>query len=146
MKRVFAGSIVIVLVSALMIAGAALAQDKFPSKPITIIVPFAAGGSTDLLGRAVEKIWPKYSPQPMVLINKPGGGGVVGTEFVVRSKPDGYTLFLGYGSGHDVVMPHLQKMPYDPFKDMVAVCRLSIHSVVIVTGAKSEFNSIKDMI
>ena len=70
----------------------------------------------------MEKIWPKYSPQPMVIINKPGGGGVVGTEFVVRSKPDGYTLFLGYGSGHDVVMPHLQKMPYDPFKDLVAVC------------------------
>jgi tripartite-type tricarboxylate transporter receptor subunit TctC len=146
MKRIITTGIAIALVSALMLAGAALAQDKFPSKPITIIVPFAAGGSTDLLGRAVEKIWPKYSPQPMVLINKPGGGGVVGTEFVVRSKPDGYTLFLGYGSGHDVVMPHLQKMPYDPFKDMVAVCRLSVHSVVIVTGAKSEFNSIKDMI
>jgi tripartite-type tricarboxylate transporter receptor subunit TctC len=82
----------------------------------------------------------------MVLINKPGGGGVVGTEFVVRSKPDGYTLFLGYGSGHDVVMPHLQKMPYDPYKDLVAVSRLSIHSVVICTGAKSDFNSIKDMV
>ena len=53
-----------------------------------------------------------------MIVNKPGGGGVVGTEFVVRSKPDGYTLFFGYGSGHDVVMPHLQKMPYDPFKDL----------------------------
>ena len=131
MKRIVVGSFIIALVATLMVPGTALAQDKFPSKPITLIVPFAAGGSTDLLGRAVEKIWPKYSPQPMVLINKPGGGGVVGTEFVVRSKPDGYTLFLGYGSGHDVVMPHLQKMPYDPFKDLVAVCRLSVHSVVI---------------
>jgi tripartite-type tricarboxylate transporter receptor subunit TctC len=146
MKRIVVGSFIIALVAAFMVPGAASAQDKFPSKPITVIVPFAAGGSTDLLGRAVEKIWPKYSTQPMVLINKPGGGGVVGTEFVVRSKPDGYTLFLGYGSGHDVVMPHLQKMPYDPFKDMVAVCRLSVHSVVIVTGAKSDFNSIKDMV
>jgi tripartite-type tricarboxylate transporter receptor subunit TctC len=146
MKRFALSTLIIVLVAALMVPGAALAQDKFPSKPITVIVPFSAGGSTDLLARAVEKIWPKYSPQPMVIVNKPGGGGVVGTEFVVRSKPDGYTLFLGYGSGHDVVMPHLQKMPYDPFKDLVAVSRLSIHSVVICTGAKSDFNSIKDMV
>ena len=61
----------------------------------------------------------------------------------MRSKPDGYTLYLGYGSGHDMVMPHLQKMPYDPYKDLVAVARVSVHSVVVVTGAKSEFNSLK---
>jgi tripartite-type tricarboxylate transporter receptor subunit TctC len=146
MKRIIVGSFIFALAAALMVPVAASAQDKFPSKPITLIVPFSAGGSTDLLGRAVEKIWPTYSSQPMVLINKPGGGGGVGTEFVVRSKPDGYTLFMGYGSGHDVVMPHLQKMPYDPYKDLVAVSRLSIHSVVICTGAKSDFNSIKDMV
>ena len=145
MKRIGL-SWILLLIAVLAIAGPAVSQDKFPSKPITVIVPFSAGGSTDLLARAVEKIWPKYSPQPMVIVNKPGGGGVVGTEFVVRSKPDGYTLFLGYGSGHDVVMPHLQKMPYDPFKDLVAVARLSIHSVVICTGAKSEFSTLKDMI
>ena len=146
MKRIVVGSFIIALVAALVDPCIAVAQDKFPSKPISIIVPFSAGGSTDLLARAVEKIWPKYSSQPMVVVNKPGGGGVVGTEFVVRSKPDGYTLFLGYGSGHDVVMPHLQKMPYDPYKDLVAIARLSIHSVVICTGAKSEFNSIKEMV
>jgi tripartite-type tricarboxylate transporter receptor subunit TctC len=146
MKRIVVSSLIILVVAAWMVPGAALAQDKFPSKPITVIVPFAAGGSTDLLARAAEKIWPKYSSQPLVVVNKPGGGGVVGTEFVVRSKPDGYTLFFGYGSGHDVVMPHLQKMPYDPYKDLVAVSRLSIHSVAICTGAKSEFNSIKDMV
>jgi putative tricarboxylic transport membrane protein len=146
MKKMVFGSFWIALVTALMVSGAAFSQDKFPSKPINVIVPFSAGGSTDLLARSVEKIWPKYSPQPLVIINKPGGGGVVGTEFVVRSKPDGYTLYLGYGSGHDVVMPHLQKMPYDTYKDLAAVSRLSVHSVVIVTGAKSEFNSIKDMV
>jgi tripartite-type tricarboxylate transporter receptor subunit TctC len=125
---------------------ASMAADAYPSKPINAIVPMAAGGSSDLLARAVEKFWPKYSKQPLVVINKPGGGGVVGTEGVVRSKPDGYTLYLGYGSGHDVVMPTLQKMPYDPLKDLVPVSRVSIHSVVIVTGAKSQFNSIKDII
>lgn len=141
----------IALVATLMFASMALpaasmAADAYPSKPVTGIVPMAAGGSSDLMARAIEKFWTKYSKQPLVVVNKPGGGGVVGTEQVVRSRPDGYTLYIGYGSGHDVVMPTLQKMPYDPLKDLVPVARVSIHSVVIVTGAKSPFNSIKDVI
>jgi tripartite-type tricarboxylate transporter receptor subunit TctC len=146
MKRIVVCSLIIALVAALMVTGAALAQDKYPFKPITGIVPASAGGSTDLMARAIEKVWPTYSPQPLVVVNKPGGAGVVATEFVVRSKPDGYTLYIGYGSGHDIVMPHLQKMPYDPYKDLIAVARISVHSVVVVTGAKSEFNSLQDMI
>ena len=134
------------LFAVLMFPAATLAAEAFPSKPITAVVPFGPGGSTDLLARAVEKVWPKYSSQPLVVVNKPGGGGVVGTEGVVRSKPDGYTLYFGYGSGHDIVMPSLQKMPYDPQKDLVAVARLSVHSVAIITGANSPFNSVKEMV
>jgi tripartite-type tricarboxylate transporter receptor subunit TctC len=145
MKRVFA-FIAFALFAFMAVPAASMAADAYPSKPITAIVPMAAGGSSDLLARAVEKYWIKYSPQPLVIVNKPGGGGVVGTEQVVRSRPDGYTLYIGYGSGHDVVMPTLQKMPYDPLKDLIAVARISIHSVVIVTGAKSPFNSIKDVV
>ena len=145
MKRVVA-VIVAAMFASMALPAASPAADAFPSKPITAVVPMAAGGSSDLLARAIEKFWPKYSKQPLVVVNKPGGGGVVGTEGVVRSKPDGYTLYLGYGSGHDVVMPSLQKMPYDPLKDLVPVSRVSIHSVVIVTGAKSQFNSIKDLV
>jgi len=145
MKRVVA-VFAAVMFGCVALPTALMAADAFPSKPITAVVPMAAGGSSDLLARAIEKFWPKYSKQPLVVVNKPGGGGVVGTEGVVRSKPDGYTLYLGYGSGHDVVMPSLQKMPYDPLKDLVPVSRVSIHSVVIVTGAKSQFNSIKDIV
>lgn len=145
MKRVIA-VIAVALFAFLALPAATIAADTYPSKPVTGIVPMAAGGSSDLMARAIEKFWVKYSPQPMVIVNKPGGGGVVGTEQVVRSRPDGYTLYIGYGSGHDVVMPSLQKMPYDPLKDLVAIARVSIHSVVIVTGAKSPFNSIKDVI
>jgi tripartite-type tricarboxylate transporter receptor subunit TctC len=145
MKRLFALMVAAFFVFAALPV-ASMAQDAYPAKPITAVVPMAAGGSSDLLARAVEKFWTKYSKQPLVVVNKPGGGGVVGTEGVVRSKPDGYTLYLGYGSGHDVVMPSLQKMPYDPLKDLIAVARLSIHSVVIVTGANSPYNSVKDII
>lgn len=145
MKKI-AALIAVLLFVFMVLPTGLMAADSYPSKTITGIVPQAAGGSTDLLARAVEKYWTKYSPQPMVVVNKPGGGGVIGTEQVVRSKPDGYTLYLGYGSGNDIVMPSLQKMPFDPVKDLIPVARLSVHSVVIVTGANSPFKSIKDII
>jgi tripartite-type tricarboxylate transporter receptor subunit TctC len=146
MKRTLGIVVSLIVVMVFVMPCTIVAQDKYPSQPINAIVPFAAGGSSDLLARAIEKVWPKYCNQPWVVINKPGGGGVAGTEFVVRSKPDGYTLYLGYGSGHDVVMPHLQKMPYGTFKDLKPVARISIHSVIIVTGAKSEFKSLPDLV
>ena len=120
--------------------------ENYPNKPIQVIVPYAAGGSSDVLGRAVEKVWKKYSPQPILIIDKPGAGGVQGTEYVVRSKPDGYTVLFAYGSGCDLVMPHLQKMPYDPLKDLAPVARLSIHAVVVNVSGKSPFNSMKDVL
>ncbi|HEX2966882.1 MAG TPA: tripartite tricarboxylate transporter substrate binding protein [Syntrophorhabdaceae bacterium] len=138
--------IAVLLFGCMLIPVSLTAADTYPSKPITGIIPQAPGGSTDLLCRAVEKTWPKYSPQPLVVINKPGGGGVIGTEQVVRSKPDGYTMYLGYGSGNDIVMPWLQKMPFDPLKDLIPVARLSVHSVVIVTGANAPYKSVKDLI
>jgi tripartite-type tricarboxylate transporter receptor subunit TctC len=144
MKRLAASLTAILAVAAF--SATAMAADPYPTKPVQAVVPMAAGGSTDLLARAVEKYWTKYSKQPMVIVNKPGGGGVVGTEGVVRSKPDGYTLYIGYGSGHDVVMPTLQKMPYDPVKDLIPVARVSVHSVVILAGANAPYNNIKELI
>jgi tripartite-type tricarboxylate transporter receptor subunit TctC len=126
--------------------------EKFPTKAIELDVPFAAGGSTDVLARLVAKFGPKYFDKPLVVVNKPGGGGVTGTEGVVRSKPDGYTLFVGYGSGHDLVMPHfvgsaqLPKMPYDTFKDLMPVCRLSIHSVAMVIRADAPYKNLKEFV
>ena len=138
--------VTLTLASMLMIAGLCFGADKYPTKPIQIIVPFAAGGSSDLTARTVEKFWTKYSPQPWLVVNKPGAGGVLGEEFVVRSKPDGYTVYVGQGSGHDFVMPHLQKMPFDPMKDIAPVARLSIHSIVICVSGKSPINSMKDLV
>jgi tripartite-type tricarboxylate transporter receptor subunit TctC len=137
---------VLSILSISMVGGLCFAAEKYPAQPIQAVVPFAAGGSSDLLARAIEKVWTKYSPQPMVVINKPGAGGVMGEEYVVRSKPDGYTLYIGQGSGHDLVMPHLQKMPFDPLKDITPVARLSIHSVVVCVSGKSDFKTMKDVV
>jgi tripartite-type tricarboxylate transporter receptor subunit TctC len=136
----------IALVASLIPGDPSLAAEQYPVKPIQAVVPFAAGGSNDVLARAVANTWTKYSPQPMVVVIKPGGGGVIGVDYVVRSKPDGYTLYLGQGSSPDLAIPHLQKMPYDPFKDLAPVARLSIHSVIICVGANSPINSMKDLI
>ena len=143
--------VVVSVVLALSILYAAYAfveyiKDFKPGRPVTIVVPYAAGGSTDLLARAVEKVWSKYCPQPVQIVNKTAGGGVEGSTFVARSKPDGYTLVIGYGSGCDLVMPHIQKVEYDPFKDLEPVARLSIHSVLVAVPEKSPFNSLKDII
>jgi len=120
--------------------------EKFPTKPIELVVPFAAGGSTDVLARLVAKFAPKYFDKPLVVINKPGGGGVTGTEGVVRSTPDGHTLYLGYGSGHDLVMPHFQKLPFDTFKDLIPVSRLSVHSVVLIIRADAPYKTMKEFV
>ncbi|MCE5264303.1 MAG: tripartite tricarboxylate transporter substrate binding protein, partial [Deltaproteobacteria bacterium] len=136
----------LLLAAALMAGGLCFGAENYPTKPIQVIVPYAAGGSSDVLGRTVEKFWKKYSPQPMLIVDKPGAGGVQGTEYVVRAKPDGYTVLLAYGSGCDLVMPHLQKMPYDPLKDVTPVARLSIHSVVVSVSGKSPFKSLKEVL
>ena len=133
--------LVLAMIAMLASGGLCFGAEKYPTKPIQIIVPYAAGGSSDVLARAVEKTWKKYSPQPMIVVGKPGAGGVLGTEYVVRSKPDGYNVLFAYGSGCDLVMPHLQKMPYDPLKDLAPVARISIHSVVVNVSGKSPFNS-----
>jgi len=122
------------------------AAEKFPTKQIELIVPFAAGGSTDVLARVVAKYAPKYFDKPLVVIDKPGGGGVTGTEGVVRSNPDGYTLYVGYGSGHDLVMPHFQKLPYETFKDLIPVCRLSVHSIVMIIRSDAPYKTMREFI
>jgi len=143
LKKSFVG---ILLLSLLVMPTLAGAQGKYPTKAIELVVPFAAGGSTDVLARLVAKYAPKYFDKPLVVVNKPGGGGITGTEGVVRSKPDGYSLFVGYGSGHDLVTPHFQKMPYDTFNDLVSVCRLSIHSIVIIIRGDAPYKTMKELV
>lgn len=116
-----------------------------PDKPVTLIVPSGAGGSTDLLARAVEKVWSKYCPQPATVVNKGNAGGAEGVVAVKNSKPDGLTLLVGYG-GADLVSPHLMKVDYNILTDLAPVVHLSIHSNLISVPANSPYNSIKDIV
>ena len=118
----------------------------YPDKPIQLIVPYGAGGSTDLLARAIATVAPKYFPQPLVVVNKGGGGGIPGRVDVVRSKADGYTLLFGWGSGEDLVVPHQRKLPYDLFTDLETVCRMSIHSIALAVPSSSPYKSLADLV
>jgi tripartite-type tricarboxylate transporter receptor subunit TctC len=126
-------------------AASALAAD-YPTKPIQLIVPYSAGGSTDVLARAIGQVAPKHFPQPVVVVNKPGGGAIPGRVEVVKARPDGYTLLFGYGSGEDLVVPHQRKLPFDTFTDLEPVCRMSVHSIVLAVPASSPYKTLADLV
>ncbi|MBO1113270.1 tripartite tricarboxylate transporter substrate binding protein [Bordetella petrii] len=116
------------LAAAAIAAPAARAADPastYPDHPITLINPYAAGGPADTVARSLARALEKRLGQPVVVENKPGGGASIGTGFVARARPDGYTLLVGTSAGH-VVTPLMQNTPYDgvdgfAFSSVVAV-------------------------
>jgi tripartite-type tricarboxylate transporter receptor subunit TctC len=131
----------------LVVAGlASAAGAAYPDKPIQLIVPYSAGGSTDVLARAITQVAPRFFPQPVVVINKAGGGGIPGRVDVVKSRPDGYTLLFGWGSGEDLVVPHQRALPYDIFKDFETVCRISVHSIVLATPTTAPYKTLPELV
>ena len=96
---------------------------KFPSRPITIIVPFSAGGSADLAFRLLGKEAEKFFGQPVVIVNKAGGGGAAGFASVAAAKPDGYTI--GHSPANAIfILPFLENLPYHPVRDFKYIMQL----------------------
>ncbi|MEP7064326.1 MAG: tripartite tricarboxylate transporter substrate-binding protein, partial [Betaproteobacteria bacterium] len=106
---------------ALAVAPDADAQPVYPSHPVRIVVPFPAGGTTDILARAVAQRLSEVFGQPFVVDNRPGAGGNIGAELVARSAPDGYTLVMGTVGTHAINPSLYAKMPYDHVKDFAPV-------------------------
>lgn len=97
----------------------AFAEDKFPSRPLRLVIPFPAGGPTDVIGRRYAERLSSLLGQPVVVDNKAGAGGIVGAELVAKSKPDGYTLMIGSSSTQVTSPLLLENPPYHPVKDFV---------------------------
>ena len=117
---------------------------KFPSRPITFIVPFSAGGSADLAFRLLGKEAEKYLGQPVVVVNKAGAGGTIGISAVASAKPDGYTI--GHSPGQVLfVMSHLEKLPYHPLKDFTYIMQFVDIYFAIYVKADSPFKSFEDL-
>src|SRR3954464_9524313 len=137
-----------VLVTALLAATMvpAMAQDKWPSKPITYIVPFGAGGTTDVLARLVTlKAGPALGTS-FVIENKPGAGGGMGSDFTAKAAPDGYTIQGGTISSHAINVSLYTKLPYDPVKNFTPITMIGSMPNVLVVRADSPYKTVQDVI
>jgi tripartite-type tricarboxylate transporter receptor subunit TctC len=130
--------------AALLVASSlACAQSAWPTKPVKIIVPFAPGGTTDILARAVAPELSRAFGQQFVVENKAGAGGNLGAELVAKSAGDGYTLLMGTVGTHGINRALYAKLPYDPFKDFVPVTLVAgVPNVMVVNADKAAANKI----
>jgi tripartite-type tricarboxylate transporter receptor subunit TctC len=128
-------------------AGLAHAQAQpYPNKPIRYIVPFAPGGSTDLLGRLVAQKLQEAWGQPVVVENRPGAGGAVGAEAAAKSPPDGYTIMGGTISTHAINASVYSKLPYDPIKDFEPVTLLATQPNMLVVNPSLPVKNVAELI
>ena len=132
------------LLAVLLLAGTAGAQD-YPSKPVRLIVPLTPGSGADIAGRIVARHLGDLWKQPVLVENRPGAGGQIGTQAVVKSDADGYTLLVQSAS-HAANPAIYKSLPYDPLKDLVDVAILGITPYVMVTARGGSYASLKSLI
>jgi tripartite-type tricarboxylate transporter receptor subunit TctC len=131
--------------SAVVFAGAARAQDAYPSRPIHVIVPFTAGSATDIVARLIgEKLNAAWG-QPVVVENKPGAGGTIGITQTAKSDPDGYT-FVVVSTGHAVNHVLYKDLQYDTLKDLAGVASLASLPSVLVVSPSLGVRSVKELV
>lgn len=129
----------------LTVAGSATFGQTYPAKGITLIVPSAPGGSTDLAARLVSEPLSKTLGQPVVVENKPGASGNIGSGLVARAQPDGYTLLVQY-SGYHTGNPHLFKqLPWDPVKDFAPVGNILLAPHIVVVHPSVPAKDLKEL-
>jgi tripartite-type tricarboxylate transporter receptor subunit TctC len=124
--------------------GAAQAQD-YPTRPVRIVVPFPAGGTTDILTRAIAQKLSEEWKQPVVVDNKPGGGANIGADNAVRSPADGYTLLMA-STAHSINASLYPKMTYDPVKDFSPITLVAETASVLVVHPSVPGNNVKELI
>ncbi len=127
-------------------AACATAQTAYPNKPVRVVVAFTAGGTTDILARAVTQHMSEKLRQPFVIDNKPGGGGNIGTEFVVRAPADGYTLIVNSVGPMAVNQTLYKSLPYDPLADLVPVVQIADVPNVLVVNPEVPAKTLEEFI
>lgn len=138
-----------ILLSGLATLGAPLAHaqasDTFPNRPIKIVVPYPAGGTTDQVARALAQPLREILGQPIVIDNKPGAGGTLGTDYVAKQPADGYTLLFG-NSGPSATSSLMRKLPYDVRNDFRPLSAVVNVPMILAVPANSNFKTVKEFI
>ena len=142
MKRIF--RIFVLLVVSLVCGSLAFAQN-FPTKPVRLLIPYAAGGAVDILGRTLGDELSKRWGQPVIIENRTGAGGTIASQVVAKSDPDGYTLVI-VASGHSINPYLYKKLPYDTFKDFTPISLLGSSPNMMMVAATSPFKTVADVI
>ena len=139
-----AAAVTAALTAALTAAGGALAQ-TWPSKPITLVVPFPAGGTTDVLARSLADKLQQALGQPVIVESKPGAGATLGADYVAKSKPDGYTLLVG-AVHHAIATSVYKKLPYDLQKDLAPITTVALVPNVLVVNASNPAKTVAELV
>ncbi len=143
-RRGFTRLLAAVALAGIGVVGAAHAQN-YPAKPVTLIVPYPAGGANDMLGRLIGQKLSERLGQQFIIENKPGAGTLIGATVVAKAAPDGYTLLVG-GFASNAVTPLLFKAEYDPIKDFEPIGMFGTAPTVVITYPDSVYKTIKDVV
>src|SRR6195256_5986706 len=118
---------------------------EYPTRAIRLIVPLTAGSGADIAGRLIAKFLTETWHQPVVVENRPGAGGLIGTQVVTKSEPDGYTLLVQSAS-YAANSAIYRNLPYDPLKDLIDVARLGVTPYVMVTAPDGPYKTVKSLV
>jgi len=130
----------------LCIAPWAAAQEPWPAKPISLVVPFPSGGTTDVLARALADALSKSLGQPVIVESKPGAGATLGADYVAKAKPDGHTLLMG-AVHHTIATSVYKKLPYDFQKDLAPITTVAmVPNVLVVNASLTPAKSVAELI
>ncbi len=135
----------VAIVSALCVAGAS-AQQPYPTKPIRLVVPFAPGGATDTVSRVIGQRLSDRLGKTVLIDNRGGAGGTIGTEIVARAVPDGYTLTMGSSSTHAIAVATFSKLRYDAINDFAPVALVGASQYLLVVHPSSPARTLKEFV
>jgi tripartite-type tricarboxylate transporter receptor subunit TctC len=142
-RRLMLGGIALAAGAAAPLAAQAQA---FPSKPVTIVVPFAAGGTTDILARVIGQALNKELGQSVVVDNRAGAGGNIGAQLAAKAVPDGHTLFMGTVGTHAINQSLYRKLPFDPVKDFAPLTRVAMVPNLLVAHPAKPYKNVKELV
>lgn len=136
----------VILCALIMAIPSVAAQTAYPTKPIRLIVPYAPGGKSDMIGRLVGKALEEGMGQPVVVDNRSGAGGNLGTDLVAKAQPDGYTMLVGAPGPISINVSLFKKLPYHPLKDLAPVTLVVSTANVLVVDPGLRIKSVKELI